>query len=74
MTKRQKFASQAAPEILEAVRSIAEADGRQLQTVIEDALREYVERRRSERPRDVVLAHFAASVGEHRELYRRLAQ
>lgn len=74
MTDRQKFASQAAPEILDAVRSIAENDGRQLQAVIEDALREYVERRRGDRPRAVVMAHLAASVDDHRELYRRLAQ
>lgn len=74
MTKRQKFASQATPEVLEAVRTIAHEDGRQVQAVIEDALREYVERRRGERPREQVLAHLQASIEEHRELYRRLAQ
>lgn len=71
---RQKFASQAAPELLEAVRSIADEEGRQLQAVIEDALREYVERKRGERPRGHVLAHLEASVASHRELYRRLAE
>lgn len=72
--QRQKFASQAAPEVLEGVRSIAEEEGRQLQSVIEEALREYVERKRGERPREQVLAHLQASVQEHRELYRRLAE
>lgn len=71
---RQKFASQAAPELLEAVRSIADEEGRQLQAVIEDALREYVERKHGERPREQVLAHLEASVAGHRELYRRLAE
>jgi hypothetical protein len=71
---RQKFASQAAPELLQAVRSIADEEGRQLQAIIEEALREYVERKRGERPREQVLAHLQASVQEHRELYRRLAQ
>ena len=72
--ERQKFASQASAEVLEAVRAIAHEDGRQMQVVIEEALREYVERRRGEHPREQVLAHLQASVEQHRELYRRLAQ
>jgi hypothetical protein len=72
--ERQKFASQAAPDVLEAIRSIAEEEGRQLQSVIEEALREFVERKRGERPRHAVLAHLQASVERHRDLYRRLAQ
>lgn len=72
--QRQKFASQAARDVLDAVRSIAETEGRQLQAVIEEALREYVERKRGERPREEVLAHLQASVEAHRDLYRRLAE
>lgn len=71
---RQKFASQAAPEVLEAIRAIAEEDGRQVQVVIEEALREYVEHRRGERPRRDVLAHLQTSIERHRDLYRRLAE
>lgn len=71
---RQKFASQAAPEVLEALRSIADEEGRQLQVVIEQALREYIQRKRGERPREEVLAHLQASVERHRQLYRRLAE
>jgi metal-responsive CopG/Arc/MetJ family transcriptional regulator len=71
---RQKFASQAPADLLEEVRRIAREDGRQLQAVIEDALRAYVDERRGQRPRAEVLAHLQASVAEHRELYRRLAE
>jgi hypothetical protein len=74
MTSREKFASQADPELLAQVRAIAAEDGRQLQAVIEDALRDYVSSRRGERPRREVLGHLEATVAEHRELYRRLAQ
>jgi hypothetical protein len=74
MTTREKFASQADPELLAQVRAIAAEDGRQLQAVIEDALRDYVSSRRGERPRREVLEHLEATVAEHRELYRRLAQ
>lgn len=72
MTERQKFASQASPEVLDAVREIARADGRQLQAVVEDALRQYVERRTQPRPE--VMGHFRDSFDENRELYRLLSQ
>lgn len=71
---KQKFASQAPADLLEEVRQIAREDGRQLQAVIEEALRAYVDERRGQRPRAEVLAHLQASVAEHRELYRRLAE
>ena len=74
MTQRQKFASQASPEVLRAVRAIADQEGRHLQAVIEEALQEYVDRRTGERPREQVLAHLQASVERHRDLYRRLAE
>lgn len=71
---KQKFASQVPAELLDEVREIAREDGRQLQAVIEDALRAYVDERRGQRPRAEVLAHLQSSVAEHRELYRRLAE
>jgi hypothetical protein len=71
---RRKFASQADPGLLDAVRAIAAEEGRQFQVVLEEALRDWVERKRDERPRPEVMAHLAASVAAHRELYRRLAE
>ncbi len=71
---RQKFATQADPDLLEQVRGIAREEGRQFQAVVEEALREYVDRKRNARPRPEVLAHFEASFERHRELYRRLAE
>lgn len=41
---------------------------------MEEALREWVERKRGAAPRREVLAHLTASVQQHRELYRHLAQ
>ncbi len=74
MSARQKFATQADPQVLAAVRAIAAEEGRQFQSVVEEALREWIERKRGEAPRREVLAHLAASVQQHRELYRLLAQ
>ena len=41
---REKFSSQASPEVLAALRQIAQAQGRQFQAVLDEALREYIER------------------------------
>lgn len=71
---REKFASQADPEVLAAMRALAATEGRQLQAVIEDAMREYLDRRNSERPRQHVMEALAESVAEFDTLYERLAK
>ena len=70
----QKFSSQARPELLEEVRAIATAEGRQFQAVLDEALAEWVERRKGEIPRPDVLAHVKASISRHRSLYKELAK
>lgn len=72
-TVREKFSSQAAPEVLAALRQIAESEGRQFQAVLDEALREYIERKEKGRPRRHVIDAFAQSVGEFDSLYRELA-
>jgi hypothetical protein len=74
VTARQKFASQADPAVLAEVRAIADEDGRQLQAVIEDALRDYVAARRGGHVRREVLDHLDASVRDNAALYERLAR
>jgi hypothetical protein len=71
---REKFSSQAAPEVLAALRQIAESQGRQFQAVLDEALRDYIDRHQKERPRRHVAASFAASVAEFDSLYRELAK
>ena len=71
---REKFSCQAAPEVLAALRQIAESEGRQFQTVLDEALRDYIERHQKERPRRHVMAAFAASLEELDSLYRELAK
>ena len=48
---REKFSSQAAPEVLAALRQVAKAQGRPFQSVIDEALRDYIDRRQGRRPR-----------------------
>lgn len=73
-TTREKFSSQAAPEVLHALRNIAENQGRQFQAVLDDALRDYIDRQQKESPRRHVMAAFASSMDEFDHLYRELAK
>ena len=71
---REKFSSQAAPDVLAALRQIAESQGRQFQAVLDDALRDYIDRQQKERPRRHVMAALASSLDEFDTLYRELAK
>ena len=71
---REKFSSQAAPKVLAALRRIAEAQGRQFQAVLDEALRDYIDRQQKERPRRHVMESFASSLHEFDSLYRELAK
>lgn len=71
---REKFSSQAAPEVLAALRQLAEAQGRQFQAVLDEALRDYIDRHQKERPRRHMMTSFASSLDEFDTLYRELAK
>ena len=70
----EKFSSQAAPEVLAALRKIAQSQGRLFQAVLDEALRDYIDRQRKQRPRRHVIASFASSLNEFDSLYRELAK
>ena len=74
MTTRQKYASQADPELLTAMKRAAKEEGRQFQAVMEDAMRDYLERRNNASPREHVMAHLRASIEKNRRLGELLAQ
>ncbi len=69
---RRKFSSRAPPDLLASLRRLAQADRRPAQALLEDALREYVERREAGQPRRHVLLALSASLGEFDSLYRGL--
>jgi hypothetical protein len=69
-----KFATQVDPKVLEEVRSIAAREGKQLQGVIDEALRDFVEKRKRGKPRPEVLTAFGESLAEFDALYRELAK
>lgn len=71
---REKFSSQADPHLLAEIRALAAAQGRQFQSILEQALTEYLERSQTERPRAHVLEAFGLSMEEFDELYQKLAK
>ena len=69
-----KFATQADPEVLDEVRKIASREGKQLQGVIDEALRDFIEKRKRGKPRPEVLTALGESLAEYEALYRELAK
>jgi hypothetical protein len=73
-TVREKFATQVNSEILAAVRSIAQSEGRQLQVLVDEALADLIEKRKNANPRAHVMAAYGASHEKYAELYKNLAK
>lgn len=69
-----KFASQADPEILDEMKAIAKAEGRQLQALMEEAFRDFVEKRRGSQMRPAVRAALERTLRERDWLYKQLAK
>lgn len=70
----RKFSSQAEPEILEGLQEIAVREGRQFQSVLGEAMRDYLAHKRQQASRRNVLEAFQESLEERDELYRSLAK
>ena len=73
-TVREKFSSQASPELLAGMREIARKEGRHFQAVLEEAMARHIESKAGERVRPEVMALYRASVERHRRLYELLAE
>ena len=71
---RIKFASQADPRLLEDLKAIAKAEGRQLQALVEEAFRDYVDKKRSGQMRPPAAAALERTLREREWLYRQLAK
>ena len=74
VTAKERFSGQAAPELLAAMRSIAQAEGRDFEAALEEAMQEYVANREEPKIQPEAMAHFRASLERNRQLYELLAQ
>lgn len=71
---RKKFTVKVNTKTLAAVRRLAENEGRQLQSLVDEALTNLIEKRRLERPRTHVMDAYQRSHARYGELYKKLAQ
>ena len=71
---REKFATQVSSEILTAVRSLAVAEGRQIQALVDEALADLLEKRKKAQPRAHVMGVYLASHEKYGPLYKKLAE
>ena len=71
---REKFATQVNSEILTAVRTLADTEGRQLQVLVEEAFIDLLEKRKKATPRAHVMGAYLASHEKYSPLYKKLAE
>jgi len=72
--QREKFSSQLDKALLDRARKVAEREGLQFQSLLEAALRDYLDGLEGEKPRRVVLDALTESIKEFDELYQELAK
>ncbi len=71
---REQFATQVNSEILASVRTLAQSEGRQLQSLVDEAFADLLEKRQNARPRARVMAAYQSSHEPYSELYKQLAK
>lgn len=71
---REKFSSQASPELLAGMREIARREGREFEEVLEEAMWDYFKSKMPENVRPEFMVHYYASVERNRLLAELLAQ
>lgn len=69
-----KFSSQANPEVLNRLHQIADAEGRKFHAVLDEAFRDYLNKKGFSINSRKVMTHFAQSLQEFEELYKELAK
>jgi len=71
---RKKFATQLNSEILDAIRSLAEKEGRPIEALVEEAFTDLVEKHKKAELRAHVMDAYVAGRDEYGPLYKKLAE
>lgn len=71
---REKFATQVDPDILSNLRELAGKEGRQLQTLVDEALSDLIEKYKGSKPRPDVMSLYQGSLEKYGSLYKKLAE
>jgi hypothetical protein len=72
--RRKKFSTQVNSEILSAIRTLAETEGRQLGALVDEAFADLIEKRRNTKTRPHVISAYIASLEKYGVLYTKLAE
>ena len=74
--QREKFATQVDSDLLTEIRDLAQSEGRQIQAVVEDALRSHLvaNNKTVHQGREHVMAAYLKSTDRFSGLYKKLAQ
>ena len=67
-----RFSSQANPKILNALRQIADIEGRKFHAVLDEALRDFLNTKAVSMSNRLVMASFTQSLNEFEDLYKEL--
>ena len=70
----KKFSTQVAPEKLKAVQDLAKKEGRQFQSLVDEAFTDLVEKHRHGRPQPEFMGAYFASLEKYGPLYKKLAE
>ena len=70
---REKFATQVNSALLASGRKLAKSEGRQIQAVVEDALRTHIDAKNGVPGREHVMAAYLKSTDRFSGLYKKLA-
>ena len=73
-SQRQKFATQMDAELLRQLRAYAKAEGRQIQSVLEEAVTKLLKDRQGYQMRPDVMSAYQESLDRYSDLYEALAK
>lgn len=72
--EKEKFSAKVDKGVLDDMRNLAEREGRHLQYLIEEALKDLLAKRRAQKPRDAVMSAYLESHDAYKSLYENLAK
>lgn len=71
---KEKFSAQADPEVLREMKELARKEGRHFQALIDEAFRDFLEKKKGARTRPHVMEAYKASLQPYDQLYKKLAE
>lgn len=70
----KKFSTQADPELINELKLIAKKEGKQFQSLVDEAFRDLIDKKKNAKPRKHVMDQFNQSLNKLDSLYEKLAQ